>query len=219
MLSTRHTSELHASGLSDQTISAHKIRSYDQPEAERILGFKVKSGGWGIEYPGTNGSGTGFIRIKPDVPFIDENGRPAKYLTAKSAGNHLFIPAFYSEKDLKFSKSPFVLTEGEKKSLKGAQDLHGFVVLALAGVWCFREKEKGLISDLKKVSWRDRDVFICYDSDVTRKREVQEAEQALAVELDKLGAASVQICRLPSGTNGEKVGLDDYLVKRLRINK
>jgi hypothetical protein len=212
MLNSQHITELQASGLSDETINAHKIRSYDQPEAERILGFKVKSGGWGIEYPGTNGNGPGFIRIKPDVPFVDESGRPAKYLTAKGAGNRLFIPAIYSEKDLKFAKSPIIITEGEKKSLKGAQELHGFVVLGLAGVWCFRQKERGLIDDFKRITWRGRDLYITYDSDVAAKREVQDAEQALAIELDKLGVASVQICRLPPSPKGEKVGLDDYLV-------
>jgi len=159
-ISIRHIDEFRASGLTDETLQAHKVWSIDQSECEKLLGFRLKSGGWAIEYPGTNGTGPGFVRIKPDVPFIDENGRAAKYLTAKGAGNRLFIPAFYTEKELRFSKSPIIITEGEKKSLKGAQELKGFVVLGLAGVWCFREKEKGLLNDFKRISWGDRDVYV-----------------------------------------------------------
>jgi len=208
----RHINEFRASGLTDKTLQAHKIWSIDQSDAEKILGFGPKSGGWGIEYPGTNGTGPAFIRIKPDVPFTDENGRPAKYLTAKGAGNRLFISAIYTEQELRFSKTPIIITEGEKKALKGAQDLPGFVVVGLAGVWCFKEKGKALISDFKKICWKDRDVYIVYDSDLVSKPEVKGAEHELAVQLDKLEVGAVYLGRLPAKSNGEKNGLDDYLV-------
>ncbi|HYA40492.1 MAG TPA: DUF3854 domain-containing protein [Syntrophobacteraceae bacterium] len=188
----RHLTELRESGLSDQTIRMAGIYSGTYSEATRILGFNPRADGLFFPYPGTD-----FVRFKPDIPFLGKDGRPAKYLTKTNGGNRLYIPPFYADALLEDSQISLIITEGEKKSLKGAQDLRGFVVIGLAGVWCFKTKEKGLLEDFCKFSWKDRDVYVCYDSDVVKKPEVKIAENKLAGRLDLLGA-NVYICRFPT---------------------
>ena len=211
IIAEQHLRDLRSSGLSEETIYSGFFRSVNREEAKDILDFDPGSPGLAFVFPGTNGIGLPYVRVKPDNPFVDEKGRKAKYLTAKNAGNRLYVPACYDASDLKDVKRPMVLTEGEKKACKGAQELDGFVVLGLAGVWCFKTKDKPLIDDLKRIPWRDRQAYITYDSDVVTKREVWAAENVLAAALDKLGA-QVNICRIPTGEGGAKQGLDDYLI-------
>jgi AAA domain/Domain of unknown function (DUF3854) len=209
-LTPQHLLDLRGSGLSAELIALAEFRSADRGEVSRILGFDSGSGGLVIPYPGTNGIQPPFVRIKPDKPFADDEGRLAKYLTAKNAGNRLYIPPIYTERIFKDTSIPVILTEGEKKALKGAQELDGFLVLGLAGVWCFKTRDQCLIDDFRKIAFKDRDVYIAYDSDVIQKREVLAAESALATVLDGLGAR-VNICRIP-GSEDKKQGLDDYLI-------
>ncbi len=71
------------------------------------------------------------------------------------------------------------------------------------------------LPDLDAIAWRHRRVAIVFDSDITSKRSVRSARAALSTELARRGAW-VQLPELPSGPNGEKVGLDDYLVTHSR---
>jgi uncharacterized protein DUF3854 len=59
-----------------------------------------------------------------------------------------------------------------------------------------------------------RDVFICFDSDVMCKAEVHQALERLGRFLTSRGA-NVLYIYLSAGPNGEKVGLDDYIVEQL----
>lgn len=109
-----------------------------------------------------------------------------------------------------------LITEGEKKALKATQD--GFPCVALAGVWSFVQKSQGEekskpIPDLDKINWDNRTVYICYDSDLAEKEGIAWAERKLAQELETRGALA-KLVRLSSGPNGEKMGLDDFLVSR-----
>jgi hypothetical protein len=210
-LAPQHLNDIQASGLNAELINLANLRSADRVEVTQILGFDAGSGGLVIPYPGTNGTRPAFVRVKPDVPFHDSEGRAAKYLTAKNAGNRLYIPPIYTDRIFRDVAIPVVLTEGEKKALKGAQELDGFLVLGLAGVWCFKAKDRPLIEDFKKIAFKDRSVYVVYDSDVTAKSEVHAAENGLASTLDGLGA-HINICRIPAGSGGSKQGLDDYLI-------
>lgn len=209
MLNQKHLLDLRSSGIDDEIIKLAGFKTITRMEANELLGFDPGSSGLYIPYQNSNGSK--FARFKPDTPFTKDNGRAAKYLSPKTASNHLYIPCVYDNKRFKDNKFPIIFTEGEKKALKGAQDLPGFLVLGLAGVWCWKTKDKPIIDDFKNFSWQGRNVYICYDSDVVQKKEVQEAETALAKALDKMGA-EVNICRIP-GTAEKKYGLDDYLLR------
>ena len=67
------------------------------------------------------------------------------------------------------------------------------------------------LPELGQIKWAGRRSFILFDSDVAVKERVQSAEERLNCELAQRGAI-VRKVRLPHGQDGEKVGLDDYLL-------
>ena len=67
------------------------------------------------------------------------------------------------------------------------------------------------LPDLEKFNWSGREVFIAYDSDIVTKERVQEAEQRLCNVLTDRGAITYKL-RLPDYVQGDKTGLDDYLL-------
>ena len=65
--------------------------------------------------------------------------------------------------------------------------------------------------DLENIEWQGRTAFIVFDSDATSNGRVRENESLLAAAIERRGA-DVKVVRLPGGTNGDKVGVDDFLV-------
>jgi hypothetical protein len=209
-----HLADLRRSGLSDKTIGAAGI--YTVPPDE--IGKKLGGGDYGIEsllafpYPGCDG----YKRFKVwygEGQEKDSKGKQRpKYRQPKDAPNRLYIPP---ETDMA-GDSPFLLTEGEKKTLALRQA--GYQMVGVSGIWNWCAKGKGYrkpkdsrpISDLDLVNWH-RSVIILFDSDGQENRMVRLAAFRLARELARRGAA-VSILFLPAGPNGEKVGADDYLV-------
>ncbi|SFJ26904.1 phage/plasmid primase, P4 family [Planctomicrobium piriforme] len=213
-LSEQHRAELRASGLSDETITASGC--YTENDPLKLSGMlnrkypKVRGAGLVFPFPGMNGELTAFKRVKPDNPRIDQNGRKVKYESPSGLPNRAYFPSQVRH-ILTDAGSELLLTEGEKKALKASQE--GFPCIGLTGVYGWKSG-KGvdrLIVDLQPIKWRDRQVRIVYDSDADTKPEVKEAENRLAAILQLFGA-KVKVARLPHGPNGEKVGLDDYLL-------
>lgn len=213
-LTDRHLADLAKSGLTAEDAQRYGIRSATRKETRHILGFDPGSDGLLFASSSLNG-GTPSYQFKPDEPFLDENGKPIKYLSPRGGTNHLQVPEDLLESGLLQDPSvPLVVTEGRKKSL--ATTKAGFPCLSLSGVWCFRGKDPDTgksrsIPDLDHITWEGRIVYICYDSDLVDKPVVQAAECALAEELHRRGAV-VKMIRLPGGEQGEKVGLDDFLM-------
>jgi len=211
-----HLRDLRASGLSDETIAESGIRSADCEEIAKIVDVSpdwLGSDGFVIPYYSLDKI---IIQKRPrlDKPPIGKDGKPCKYLTRKGASNRIYFPSDIIQKKeiLQDKNVTLIITEGEKKALKACQE--GLNCISLPGVWCFRgvnENTKGPIADLDLINWYGRKVFIIYDSDVSIKVPVKEAQAALREELLRRGA-KVIIVNLPPGSNGETVGLDDYLL-------
>lgn len=209
-----HRREMHASSLTDETIKAAAIyseRSYAMLQVE--VGWTRK---WPpkmgpaivIPYLNPDGSPTGFKELKPDGPRNDGKGKPIKYEWRKGAPRLIYYPPGCA--DALAGNGRLILTEGAKKSLAGTQA--GFVTLGLPGVWGFSVKGKAnLPPGFEAINWKGRLVIIAFDSDVETNPKVKQAESRLAAILKRRGAI-VKVARLPSGPNGEKVGLDDFLV-------
>src|SRR5262249_44627863 len=228
-----HLADLRRSGLSDVTIAACGFRSVEGEEVTRILRWKEggEEQGACLLLPFFNPDGKplpDYSRLKPDKPRTKkrQNGKVqvVKYESPKGLPNHAYfpLPALDAIKD---ASRAIVIVEGEKKSLKGTQE--GFPCIGLVGFygWCIKRK-KGksgksigrfeLIPDLAALPWRNRAVFIVFDSDAVTNNNILWAEWNIANTLKRQGAV-VKIVRLPPGPAGEdgkaaKVGLDDFLV-------
>jgi hypothetical protein len=145
-----------------------------------------------------------FERIRP----LSTQG--AKFLQPRGSGTHVYFAPHpnVSWRDVLADPSyGLVISEGETRSLAGA--VHDLPVIALTGVDCGQVGGK-LHSDLDAVDWRARQVFLAFDSDVSRKPGPQRALQKLAALLRERGA-TVYVTSIPPLSDGTKQGLDDYL--------
>ena len=213
-LKSHHLEDLQRSGLNVETLEAAGIRSASGEEARKKLRRREKVSP-GIEFPYTAHNGVpGYSRFKLDDPPVGKNGRPCKYLSPIGAVNRFYIAPTLPKEVLSDISQDLLMTEGEKKALKTIQE--GFPSIGLAGVWCWRTGDKKAgksspISDFDQVKWEGRRVYIVFDSDIVENHSVQRAEWELAQELQRRGAI-VNVVRLPGGSDGGKVGLDDFLV-------
>ncbi len=202
--------DLAKSGLTTEDIQVKPLESEEQ--LYEHLGFSklgdiglLGVGGYFIEYP----NDPKYKRLKLRKPIED-----CKYLSpskTKGFGNKPYIPISVLEicKDYKPDK-PIIFTEGEKKTACAVK--HGIPTIGLSGVWNFKDSENDLLPELHKLNFKHRKCFICFDSDITSKINVKRAELRLAVELYNCDA--IPLCvRLPNEPNGDKNGLDDYLVR------
>jgi len=209
-LLAHHAADLKRSGLSDETIQSSGIYSADAEETRRLLGFDVGAG-MVIPYPGEwLRDDLPYCQVKPDTPPILD-GKPAKYVTPKGAGNRIYVPPILHPPKLTDPRVPLYITEGAKKALKACQE--GLCCVALSGVSSWKDRRAGksqVIPELERIPLKGRTVSIVYDSDIRAKVPVQYAEFNLARELRARGA-DVFAIPLPPGPAGEKVGLDDYL--------
>jgi len=225
----QHLADLRKSGLSDATIAdCGYISLQDLVSIRETLGWKRYDGKLGacLAFPFVNANGqpTGYVRLKPDRPRKDKNGKSIKYESPKGSSNRAYFPPG-TRAVLTDPSVPLVITEGEKKSAKADQE--GFACIGLVGVYGWQKKqakdkdgkkhgERELIPDLAAVAWRGRVVFLGFDSDAVKNPNVPLAEWHLAETLCRHGAI-VKVVRLPQGDpvpDGTlaKVGLDDFLV-------
>lgn len=105
--------------------------------------------------------------------------------------------------------TPLVLTEGEAKALASCS--YGFPCIGFGGVYSFTDRDGRLLPELDAVTWADREVYICYDSDASVNPKVMAAEARLVEELQRQRGARCKIVRLPELVGGAKQGLDEYL--------
>lgn len=109
------------------------------------------------------------------------------------------------------AKGPLVITEGEKKAL--AATLAGVPTIGLGGVFNWLQAD-ALLPELAAFEWKDRPVYICFDSDAAKNPNILAAEARLAMELGVRRDADVRIARIPPPKDDGKLGIDDLLVLR-----
>ena len=211
-----HREELiEGSGLTEETILRAGIHS--ETNAHRIRALlnwpkMAARAASGIVFPFVDyqGNPAGYFRFKPDTPRKDRtSGKAIKYESPRDVPNRVYYPPD-TIPALDDAPVPLLITEGEKKSLKADQE--GFRCIGLVGVFAWKAKGcEQLLPELDLIQWKGRSVFVVFDSDAATNESVADAETRLAAQLVNRGA-NVRVVRLPSGPNGEKVGLDDYLL-------
>jgi hypothetical protein len=178
-LLAQHLADLHRSGLSDATIAACGFYSISDPV--QINTYLRWRGGerfgpcLAIPFRDRQGKTNGYVRLKPDKPRKDKDGKPVRYESAKGQCNRAYFPPG-TIAALSNSGKPLLITEGEKKAARADQD--GFASIGLTSVYSWQKKrtDKGqlreLIADLAGVAWNGRRMTIVYDSDATDKEGV-----------------------------------------------
>lgn len=214
-MNAAHYAQLQASGLTSAVIKARGWRTVTDAADLAALGFAdyqclVPALLGPIHSPRGNVVG---YQIRPDSPRIDKKKqKPVKYETQAKKRLRLDVPPPVRA-SVQNRKKPLVITEGLKKA--DAVAVLDIACVALTGVWawCRKNKETGEYIPLKQwkhIPFKNRRVYICYDSDAKSNPKVKHAERELAKYLRSRGAR-VKIIRLPVGSNGAKVGADDYI--------
>ena len=89
---------------------------------------------------------------------------------------------------------------------------YGYFSIAIAGVDCYHSKgESKLLKDFDQINFKQKKVIIVFDSDMNLNQHVQHNVAMIACLLNQRGAEVFQI-NLPLGPNGEKVGVDDFIL-------
>lgn len=204
--STWIVDDLEKSGLTPDSFTIEPLQN--EKQLWDRLGFAklgnteiIKIGGYWIHYPGIEN----FYRLK-----LKEKIGDAKYLSPKGSANQCYILSEIRELAKQHNPDkPLFITEGEKKATK--LTLEGFPCIGLSGVWNFKDNDNEFLPRLDELNWQYRNVYIVFDSDITKKHNVKQAELRLAVELINRGAKPISI-RIP-GVSKAKTGIDDYLVQ------
>ncbi len=214
---------LRASGLTDETIRANGLHSErDSMKLATLLnrlperpGKEIPQflwlGGLVIPYYDLQEK-NGFCRIRPLVPRT-RNGESVKYEHPVGEPCRAYLPKA-SRAKLRNGESIVHFTEGEKKTLLLSQV--GFLAVGLGGVWCWKKKGTDeLIDDLAAICWKDRVAYIVFDYDkkAATRQQTALAAKRLAKALRKAGAKEVYIVDLPPTPDGEKQGVDDFVVR------
>jgi len=204
-LHPEHLEDLRKSGISDETIRGLGIYSARPDDVARLVGWDppgIKSA-LVFPYPGAEG----FCRLKVFPPFKDKGGKSVRYLQRPMSGVHLYIPPF-AERVLRDPTVPLAWSEGEKKAAKACQE--GIPCGGLGGLWNWLEERKP-IARLDEIAHVERDEILYPDSDLWSRPDLQQPVYAFGKELESRGP-KVRVAIIPPGLNGEKQGLDDYLI-------
>lgn len=152
-----------------------------------------------------------YLEMPTDFQALSEK-KPVRYVQEPNT-----LPVAYYPKNQDFTElvkdteRPLIITEGELKAAKACAA--GFPTIGLGGVYNWRALRQGIewLPSLEPVTWRRRNVYICFDSDFATNVMVCSALKELADELGRRGAF-VYVVTLPVLEGLQKVGLDDFLV-------
>ena len=140
-----------------------------------------------------------------------------KYLQPEGTGSCAYFAPFHPWRELLATDRPtsIVITEGELKAIKACE--MGITTIGLGGVDNIysRGQGLGLLPELDRIDWAQRNAYIIFDNDGKPNPNVFAAANRLAGELYQRGALVYWVA-LPPPVNGSKMGLDDYLMAHTR---
>lgn len=177
---------------------------YYEPDSDELMTFERE----GEQLP--------FCRVRYlDPPMIRQGfgkkRKPLRYSQPLKSGVFPYFPVGTTNWPdvINDTNQPIVITEGEKKALAGC--LAGVPTIGLGGVFNFLDSG-ALLPALRRIKWKGRKVYICFDSDAAVKSLILTAEARLCELLAKNFGAKVHIVRLPDAEDGSKQGIDDFIV-------
>ncbi len=207
----QHQSLLDASAISPEVVAARGYRSVTDKDELRALSFGfVQCSVPALLIPIHDVHGNVALhQIRPDDPR-ELRGKLLKYETPKGARMVIDVPPG-SRASLGNPAIDLFITEGSRKADSAVT--RGLCCVALLGVWNWRGKNSAggsaAVACFESIVLKNRNVFVVFDSDVMEKKAVGGALVRLIAFVRSRGAKANPIY-LPSGTDGKKVGLDDF---------
>jgi len=211
-----HLDHLKESGISTEAIKQRGYESVLGHKRLKDLGFgRQQCHAPGILIPlwGVDSSGIVGYQFRPDSPRLNNKGKPIKY--ENPTGTSVRLDAPPACRNLLGNPGvPIWFVEGVKKADSLAS--RGECAITLTGVWNFKGKNSlggiTILADFDYIALKDRECYVCFDSDYRDNPSVSKAAARLAEHLSRKGAR-VRIVYLPAGEHEKKVGADDYLVQ------
>jgi putative DNA primase/helicase len=195
-LAPEHRADLRASGLTDETVRLHRLRSVPPNMISQLLGFDppVRSAML-IPFPDPRGGFLGHVRLKVFPSFQSRRGDTVKYLQPRWSGVRLFF-ALATLEDALAGAGPIWVVEGEKKALAVSQ--LGLPAVGFSGIegWHLTGSRQ-LIPDFDCLPIRGRIFELVPDGDWRTNPAVERAGR-FAEALEARGAR-VRLVVLPSG--------------------
>lgn len=206
------------SGLTNAQAKCLQLTPLEGGEVAKLSGNFQAVGALKIPYFSLEGKPTGFYRLRYLEPLLGFAGaveKPQRYAQAKNTINEAYLPPLLDSSWSDIADDPQVaiaITEGELKAAAGCA--HSIPTIGLGGVDVWRSGKRGidLLSPMDRMEWKDRPVYVIFDSDAATNPNIVRAQRALARYLLHQGAHPV-IVALPEGKGKIKQGLDDFLLK------
>jgi predicted P-loop ATPase len=218
--------------LTNEICDAAGLKRIPDFEGRRITGWSKRNcAGILIPFPTLDGSISSAFRIRRDNPdkrvnLKGETVIERKYAQPYGQRNHIYWAPGTTVEDIQNPALPIIITEGEYKTLalwrlaNHDTSIPRFLPIGLGGVdaWMGRDGKQtlpggdtadtsGIIPDMRRIVWEDRQVVIAYDADLQRKPTVKGSRKRLAVELRTAGAV---VAYLEWDERNGK-GVDDWL--------
>lgn len=212
--------KLESSALDDKDAKALGMEAFTGAESKSLGALPAYFAGFRIPYFDFEGRRTKFWRYrylestKTGFAALTDK-KTLRYAQQGKTVNEIYLPPVNGTNWKSIAANPEIavlITEGEIKAACATK--HGYPTIGLGGVWCFKSNSARfpLLPQFKEFNWKNRTVYICYDSDAVTNPQVMSAENALARELTMLGAEPY-IVRIPQGPPTVKIGIDDYIVE------
>lgn len=172
-----------------------------------------------IPYFDAAGRATRFFRVRYLGQFSGLAGqvaKPRRYVQPAGTDPEVYLPPLAPWEKVRSSADlPLYFTEGEFKAAKACRE--GLATVGLGGVYSWKSQKKGLpmLPVLEGFAWRERPVYMVFDSDFSTNPMVMRALCELSKALGARGARP-HLVALPDPGDGTKVGLDDFLVAKGR---
>jgi hypothetical protein len=200
-ISDQHAAMLAASKITPEQAHARGYRSIDGNNRRRLAEIGIvkavcKSDGLLIPLLNIQGEIGGY-QFRPENPRVGKNGKVIKYETPFRQPNMIDFPPRVVER-LADRSTPVWMTEGVKKGDAGA--CAGLAIVDFTGVsnWL---SGGGALPQFRDLALKDREVVLCFDSDLATKEAVWRAVRDLGEWLKVSRHAAVKYCCLPQ--NGD----------------
>ncbi|MBI1316390.1 DUF3854 domain-containing protein [bacterium] len=213
-------------GISIEDAIACGLGETDTPQSDVHPSMDYLDGFKGVVIPYFNSDGS---PLEVDgIPFArmrrlgDVPKGAAKYVQGSGTGVHVYLCPFVDWGAIFADpKVPIVVTEGEAKAIAACSQ--GIACIALGGVSSTRDSVTGeYLPGLDGCKWRNRIVYVCFDSDAQQNPDVFAAQEAIRSELSVNRGSDVRIINLPgkpvppdhegNEQPDEKMGIDDFLL-------